>query len=196
MTSQSPADPLSPETKTTTGEPVPRHSRYILRPPPISTNPAKSFWAAAGPDPTRRGKSKKNDAGDAGHDARIPSSPCRVKRLASACRSAGSKVWKLVKPCSALAGCPTVPAGRHGAVPAVGCANRKRERVHAVAALRRAPNRMQREMDSSESSHNAHPRGGKFFPPSTIPVKNLLSPTRTPCGAILILNSCTSAPRT
>jgi hypothetical protein len=59
LAAQSPADGLSPEIKTTAGEPVPRHSRYILRPPPISTKPAKSSWAAAGPEPARRGRSKK-----------------------------------------------------------------------------------------------------------------------------------------
>src|SRR3954468_22769879 len=46
---QSPAEPLRPATSTTVGEPVPRHSRYILRPAPMSTSPAKSPLTAACP---------------------------------------------------------------------------------------------------------------------------------------------------
>jgi hypothetical protein len=36
-----------PEISTTVGEPMPRHLRYILRPPPMSTKPAKSRLSAA-----------------------------------------------------------------------------------------------------------------------------------------------------
>src|SRR5262245_19180067 len=44
---QSSAEALRPATNTTVGEPVPRHSTYILRPPPISTSRAVS-WLTAG----------------------------------------------------------------------------------------------------------------------------------------------------
>jgi hypothetical protein len=39
---QSSAEPLKPATNTTVGDPLPRHSKYILRPPPMSTRPVKS----------------------------------------------------------------------------------------------------------------------------------------------------------
>ena len=39
--SQSSAEALRPPTKTAVGDPLPLHFRYILRPPPMSTNPAK-----------------------------------------------------------------------------------------------------------------------------------------------------------
>jgi len=39
--SQSSAEALRPPTKTTLGDPLPLHFRYILRPPPMSTDPAK-----------------------------------------------------------------------------------------------------------------------------------------------------------
>src|SRR5256885_9765692 len=44
-TTQSSAEPLRPAASTTVGDPVPRHSRYSLR-PPISTGPATSGGAA------------------------------------------------------------------------------------------------------------------------------------------------------
>src|SRR4029453_2145754 len=39
---QSSAEALRPPTNTTVGDPLPLPLRYILRPPPMSTNPAKS----------------------------------------------------------------------------------------------------------------------------------------------------------
>ena len=56
---QSSAEALKPPTNTTVGDPLPLHFRYILRPPPMSTNPAKlSFsaaWATATPSESTRG---------------------------------------------------------------------------------------------------------------------------------------------
>src|SRR5215210_600426 len=41
------AVPRRPDSNTTVGEPVPLHSMYIWRPPPMSTKPAKSLSSTA-----------------------------------------------------------------------------------------------------------------------------------------------------
>src|SRR5437762_1985399 len=57
--SQSSAEALRPPTKTAVGDPLPVHFRYILRPPPMSTDPAKlpfsAAWATATPSGSMSG---------------------------------------------------------------------------------------------------------------------------------------------
>src|SRR5215471_20121921 len=63
---QSSAEALRPPTKTTVGDPLPVHFKYILRPPPMSTKPAKLpfsvAWATGtGTDSTSRTKNDQQE---------------------------------------------------------------------------------------------------------------------------------------